>query len=150
MAKIVVSAERVVDAPPEAVYRYVADMREHHPHFLPPAFSDFQVESGGTGAGTITRFKVTAGGRTRDYRMKVDEPEPGRVLTESDTASSMVTTTTVTPRDGASLVQISTSWNGAGGIGGFFERRFAPKAMRAIYTDELERLDTYARDQHPA
>jgi uncharacterized protein YndB with AHSA1/START domain len=150
MAKIVVSAERVVDAPAEAVYRYVADMREHHPHFLPPAFSDFQVESGGTGAGTITRFKVTAGGRTRDYRMKVDEPEPGRVLTESDTASSMVTTTTVTPKDGASLVQISTSWNGAGGIGGFFERRFAPKAMRAIYTDELERLNAYARDQHPA
>jgi hypothetical protein len=150
MAKIVVSAERVVDAPAEAVYRYVADMREHHPHFLPPAFSDFQVESGGTGAGTITRFKVTAGGRTRDYRMQVDEPEPGRVLTESDTASSMVTTTTVTPKDGASLVQISTSWNGAGGIGGFFERRFAPKAMRAIYTDELERLNTYARAQHLA
>jgi uncharacterized protein YndB with AHSA1/START domain len=150
MAKIVVSAERVVDAPAEAVYRYVADMREHHPRFLPPAFSDFQVESGGTGAGTVTRFKVTAGGRTRDYRMKVDEPEPGRVLTESDTASSMVTTTTVTPRDGASLVQISTSWNGAGGIGGFFERRFAPKAMRAIYSDELERLNAYARDQRPA
>jgi hypothetical protein len=149
MAKIVVSAERVVDAPAEAVYGYVADMREHHPRFLPPAFSDFQVESGGTGAGTITRFKVTAGGRTRDYRMKVDEPEPGRVLTESDTASSMVTTTTVSPRDGASLVQISTSWNGAGGIGGFFERMFAPKAMRAIYTDELERLNAYARDQHP-
>jgi uncharacterized protein YndB with AHSA1/START domain len=149
MAKIVVSAERVVDAPAEAVYRYVADMREHHPHFLPPAFSDFQVESGGTGAGTITRFKVTAGGRTRDYRMQVDEPEPGRVLTESDTASSLVTTTTVTPQDGASLVQISTSWNGAGGIGGFFERRFAPKAMRAIYTDELERLNTYARNQPP-
>ena len=150
MAKIVVSAERVVDAPAEAVYRYVADMREHHPRFLPPAFADFEVESGGTGAGTITRFKVTAGGRTRDYRMKVDEPEPGRVLTESDTASSMVTTTTVSPRDGASLVQISTSWNGAGGIGGFFERMFAPKAMRAIYTDELERLNAYARDQHPA
>jgi uncharacterized protein YndB with AHSA1/START domain len=150
MAKIVVSAERVVDAPAEAVYRYVADMREHHPRFLPSAFSDFQVESGGIGAGTITRFKVTAGGRTRDYRMQVDEPEPGRVLTESDTASSLVTTTTVTPRDGASLVQISTSWNGAGGVGGFFERRFAPKAMRAIYTDELERLNAYARDQHPA
>ena len=150
MAKIVVSAERVVDAPAEAVYRYVADMREHHPRFLPPAFSDFQVESGGTGAGTITRFKVTAGGRTRDYRMQVDEPEPGRVLTESDTASSLVTTTTVTPKDGASVVRISTSWNGAGGIGGFFERRFAPKAMRAIYTDELERLNAYARDQHPA
>ena len=147
MAKIVVAAERLVDAPADAVYRYVADMRDHHPHYLPSAFSDFQVESGGVGAGTITRFKVTAGGRTREYRMRVDEPEPGRVLTESDTDSSLVTTTTVAPRDGASLVQISTSWNGAGGIGGFFERTFAPRAMRTLYADELDRLDAYAREQ---
>ena len=149
MAKIVVSAERTVEAPADAVYRYVSDMRDHHPHYLPPAFSDFQVESGGTGAGTVTRFKVTAGGRTREYRMRVDEPEPGRVLTESDTGSSLVTTTTVSPQGGASLVQISTSWNGAGGIGGFFEKMFAPRAMRAIYTDELEQLAAYAREQQP-
>jgi uncharacterized membrane protein len=149
MGKIVVSAERVVDAPADTVYRYVADMRDHHPRYLPPAFSDFRVESGGTGAGTITRFTVTAGGRTREYRMKVDEPEPGRVLTESDTGSSLVTTTTVSPRDSNSLVQIRTTWNGAGGIGGFFERRFAPRVMQAIYADELERLNAYAREQRP-
>ena len=57
------------------------------------------------GTGTITRFKVTTGGRTREYQMKVSEPEPGRVLTESDTGSSLVTTTTVAPRGGASLVR---------------------------------------------
>ena len=149
MARILVSAERTVDAPADAVYVYIADMREHHPRFLPPAFSDFRVESGGVGAGTITRFKVTAGGRTREYRMKVDEPEPGRVLTESDTGSSLVTTTTVSAQDGASLVQISTAWDGAGGIGGFFERMFAPRVMRGIYADELERLNAYAREQRP-
>jgi hypothetical protein len=147
MATILVSAERTVDAPADAVYGYIADMREHHPQFLPSAFSDFQVESGGVGEGTITRFTVTAGGRTRQYRMKVAEPEPGRVLTESDTGSSLVTTTTVTPQGGRSLVTISTTWQGAGGIGGFFERLFAPRAMRGIYTDELERLDSYARAQ---
>ncbi len=148
MATILVSAERTVDAPAAAVYGYIADMREHHPHFLPPAFSDFEVESGGVGAGTVTRFTVTAGGRTRQYRMKVAEPEPGRVLTESDTGSSLVTKTTVTPQGGSSLVQICTTWDGAGGIGGFFERLFAPRVMRGIYTDELERLDAYARE-HP-
>jgi len=141
MARIVISAERTVGAPADAVYRYVADMREHHLHFLPPAFSDFRVESGGVGAGTITRFKVTAGGRTR-------EPEPGQVLTESDTGSSLVTTTTVAPQDGASLVRISTAWDGAGGIGGLFERLFAPRVMRAIYADELERLNAYAREHY--
>jgi uncharacterized protein YndB with AHSA1/START domain len=150
MARIVVSAEGTVDAPAETVYRYIADMREHHPRFLPPAFSDFRVESGGVGAGTITLFKVAAGGRTREFRTKVAEPEPGRVLTESDTNSSSVTTFTVSPQGAASLVQISTSWDGAGGIAGVFERMFAPRVMRAIYADELKRLDAYAREHRSA
>ncbi len=150
MARILVSAEGTVDAPADTVYRYIADMREHHPHFLPPAFSDFRVESGGVGAGTVTRFKVTAGGRTREYQMRVAEPEPGRVLTESDTASSLVTTSTVSPRGDASLVRIATAWEGASGIGGLFERLFAPGVMRAIYVDELKRLDAYAREHRSA
>jgi hypothetical protein len=142
-----VSAEGLVNAPADAVYGYIADMREHHPHFLPDAFSDFNVESGGIGAGTITRFKVTAGGRTREYRMEVGEPEPGRVLTESDTGSSLVTTFTVEPRGDRSRVQISTTWEGAGGIGGFFERTFAPRVMKGIYAQEVAALDRYAREQ---
>jgi hypothetical protein len=79
MGVIQVAAERTVNAPAEAIYGYIRDMNVH-PKFLPPAFSDFQVESGGVGTGSVTRFKVTAGGRTRDYHMTVDEPEPGRVL----------------------------------------------------------------------
>ena len=149
MARILISVERAVEAPAETVYGYVADMRQH-PRFLPPAFSDFRVESGGVGAGTVTRFKMTAGGRTREYQMKVAEPEPGRVLTESDTNSSAVTTFTVSPQGGASLVQISTTWDGAPGIGGFFERMFAPRVMRGIYLDELNRLDAYAREHRSA
>jgi Polyketide cyclase / dehydrase and lipid transport len=147
MGTLHVSAERSVDAPPDTVYGYLANMREHHPHFLPPAYSDFQVESGGVGAGTITRFKLNAGGRTREYRMEVAEPEPGRVLTESDTNSSLVTRFTVSPEGAASCVAISTTWEGAGGIGGFFERMFAPRVMRALYADELQRLDAYAHER---
>ena len=150
MARIVVSAEGTVEAPADTVYRYIADMREHHPRFLPPAFSDFRVESGGVGAGTITRYKLTAGGRTREYRTKIAEPAPGRVLTESDTGSSAVTTFTVSPQGTASLVQISTAWDGAGGIGGLVERMFAPRVLRAIFTDELSRLDAYAREHRSA
>jgi Polyketide cyclase / dehydrase and lipid transport len=150
MAPISVSAERTVGAPAPEVYGYIADHREHHPHFLPPAFSDFQVESGGVGAGTIARFKLTAGGRTRQFRMQVAEPEPGRVLTESDTESTSVTTWTVTPEGNACRVQISTTWQGAGGVGGVFERLFAPRVLRGLYEDELSRLDAYAREHHGA
>jgi uncharacterized protein YndB with AHSA1/START domain len=149
MAKVEASAERTIDAPADAVYGYLADMNQH-PRFLPPAFSDFQVEEGGVGAGTVTSFMITAGGRKRAYRMRITEPAPGRTLVESDTNSSLVTTFNVEPQDSRSLVRISTSWDGAAGIGGFFERTFAPRALRRMFLDELERLNTYARDQQPS
>ncbi len=150
MATIHISAERTIEAPSEQVYALVADMREHHPRFLPPAFEGFEVESGGVGAGTVTRFTLKTGGRSRSYRMQIGEPEPGRILTESDTESSLVTTWTVEPAGAGSRVQIATTWEGAGGIGGFFERTFAPRVLRRLYDDELARLDEYARRQSRA
>ncbi|HWG01680.1 MAG TPA: SRPBCC family protein [Trebonia sp.] len=146
MAKVEGSAERVIDAPADEVYGYLADMHTHQ-RFLPPAYSDFQIEEGGVGEGTITRYKVTAGGRTRAYRMRVSEPAPGRTLVESDTDTSLVTTFTVEPRDGKCLVRIFSSWDGAPGIGGFFERAFAPRALNRLYLDELARLNAYATER---
>ena len=146
MAELQVAAERQIDAPAEHVYRVIADYHTHHPRFLPPAFSDFRVEQGGVGAGTVHSFRLTAGGRTRTYRMRVDEPEPGRVLTASDQLSSAVTTFTGTPEGSGCRVRIDTRWQGAGGVGGFFERLFAPRVLRRIYADELERLDRHVRD----
>ena len=145
MGTLHVSAERTIDGPPADVYRYISDYRAHHPRFLPPAFSGFRVEEGGVGAGTVHSFQMTAGGRSRSYRMRVDEPEPGRVLTESDLRSSLVTTFVVAPEAAGSRVRIETRWEGAGGVGGFFERLFAPRVIRRLYADELERLDRYAR-----
>ncbi len=141
MAAIQVVAGRSIDAPADAVYECLADFRRHA-HFLPPAFSAFEIESGGKGAGTLVRFTVTAGGRRRDYRMQVSEPEPW-VLVESDTGSSLVTTFRVMPCGARAQVTIMTTWRGSGGIGGIFERMFAPRVMRAIYRDELERLNAY-------
>jgi uncharacterized protein YndB with AHSA1/START domain len=149
MAKVEASAERTIDAPADAVYGYIADMHQHE-RFLPPEFSGFRVEEGGVGEGTVTTFTVTAGGRTRAYRMRVTEPVPGRTLVESDANSSLVTTYNVEPQGDKSLVHISTSWDGASGIGGFFERTFAPKAMHRIYLDALDRLNSYARDRQSA
>jgi carbon monoxide dehydrogenase subunit G len=143
MAKVQASAAGTVDAPADQVYGYIADMHVHQ-QILPPAFSGFQVEEGGIGAGTVTRFAITAGGRTREYHMRIAEPEPGRTLTESDTGSSLVTTYTVEPQGDKSLVRISTNWDGASGIGGFFERTFAPRALKSLYADALKRLNDYA------
>jgi hypothetical protein len=46
MGTLHVSAVRLIDAAPEQVYGYLADMREHHHRFLPPAFSDQQTATG--------------------------------------------------------------------------------------------------------
>ncbi|MEY2441800.1 MAG: hypothetical protein QOJ46_1226 [bacterium] len=149
MGTITVVQEGAVDAPAELTYRLIAD-DEHHAKFLPDGISDFEVVEGGVGAGTLHRFKVTAGGRVREYLMRVDEPQPGHVITETDQNSSLVTSFTVTPDGERCVVRIETRWNGAGGVGGFFERTFAPRVMRKMYADELARLDTYARSQAAA
>lgn len=147
MSLIHVAADGVVDAAPGQVYSYIADYREHHPRFLPPAFTELEIEAGGVGAGTIFNVCLSTGGRSRKYRMEVAEPEPGRVLTESDKNSSLVTSFTVEPEGSGSRVRIETGWEGAGGVGGFFERKFAPKVLKRLYADELQRLNAYAREQ---
>lgn len=79
--------------------------------------------------------------RIRDCLLEVTEPSDGE-LVEKDQNSSMVTTWRVTPGSGekTARVTVTTVWNGAGGIGGFFEKTFAPKGLARIYDDVLSRL----------
>jgi Polyketide cyclase / dehydrase and lipid transport len=145
MGTISVAKEGVIPASPATAYGYLADMHEHE-RFLPPAFSNFTVESGGVGAGSVVTFTITAGGRSRPYRMTVSEPAPG-TLVETDANSTLVTTFTVTAHGDDALVKIATTWQGAGGVGGFFERRFAPKVMEKLYADELERFAAFVLER---
>jgi hypothetical protein len=48
----------------------------------------------------------------------------------------------LTPAAGGerTLVSLTSRWEGAGGIGGLFERMFAPRALRQIYDEVLKRL----------
>jgi len=147
--QIIASAERHIDAPSRRVYHYIRDFREHHPRFLPPQFSDLQIETGGVGAGTVHSFTMTLGGRTTAYRVRVGEPEPGRVLIESDPSRRMLTTFTVdSDGGGGSRVRIETRWH-TNGVQGLFERLVAPRMLRHVYQAELALLDRYARDAVP-
>jgi hypothetical protein len=142
MSQVVVTAERVVRAPSGRVLAALADYAGTRPRLLPDQFSDYRVESGGQGAGTRVhwRFAATAK-RVRDQLLAVTQPDADS-LTESDTNSSMVTTWSVHPVDaGATTVRVRTTWDGAGGIGGFFERTFAPKGLSRVYDEVLDRLD---------
>lgn len=147
MSTIRVSAELTIAGPADQVYRILSNDREHHPRILPPAFSNFTVEKGGVGAGTVMRFSMTTAGRTRQARHRVEEPEPGRVLREIDLDRDLQTTFTVTPDGEGSRVRIDTAWTEEGPLG-FVMRLLAPRILRPIYRDELARLDRYAQE-HP-
>ena len=142
MSQVVATAERVVSAPAERVRSALADYADTRPRILPEQFRDYVVQSGGVGAGTRVHWRFAATSkRVREQVVEVTQPTEDTVV-ETDTASSIVTVWTVRPADAAtSTVSVRTTWNGAGGIGGFFERTFAPRGLRRIYLDMLGRLD---------
>ncbi len=146
--QIQVESERTIQAPRGRVHDIVADYAGERPRILPPAnYLDYKVLQGGRGAGTVVSYRLRAGGRERPYDVEVSEPSPGATLVERDRGSSLVTTWTLTPTlDGtATDVKLSTTWQGGGGVGGFFERTFAPKGLRRIYEDVLGRLAQRAK-----
>lgn len=145
MSTIRVSAESDIAAPADRVYRVLSNYRDHHPRILPPAFSNFVVEQGGVGAGTVMRFDMTTMGRTQSARHRVEEPEPGRVLREIDLDRDLETTFTVTPKGDGSTVRIDTVWN-EGGLMGQVMKVLAPRVLSPIYREELQNLDRYARE----
>jgi hypothetical protein len=142
MSQVVATAERVVRAPAEQVHAALADYAETRPRILPEEFSDYRVEAGGHGAGTRVHWRFAATSkRVREQDVEVSEPVEG-TLVETDSNSSMVTTWTIHRADGATTtVRVRTVWNGAGGIGGFFERTFAPRGLHRVYLAMLERLE---------
>ena len=143
MGQVVVRTERLIAANPQRARAFLADYRNNRPRILPPEyFEDYRVEQGGDGAGTVVSYRLRAGGRVRPYRMRVEEPAEGGLLAERDMESSLVTTWTLTPAESQehTLVRLTSRWEGAGGIGGIFERLFAPRALRRIYDEVLERL----------
>ncbi|HWE89765.1 MAG TPA: SRPBCC family protein [Pseudonocardiaceae bacterium] len=146
MAQVKATAERTVAAAPDRVRQALADYTATRPKLLTEHFSEYEVREGGTGAGTVVHWKLAATSkRVRDCLIHVSEAADG--LVEKDENSSMVTSWTVRPAgEAASTVSIETTWNGAGGVGGFFERTFAPLGLRRIYDGVLAKLDTIVTD----
>jgi hypothetical protein len=138
MARVVARASTQVEAAPDRVLAFLRDYRDGRQRILTDNYTAYRVEQGGKGEGTIYAYHFTAAGRERDYRLHVHEHAGN--LEESDQMSSFVSTWSVAPAPTGSTVTIESSWDGATGIGGFFEGVFAPRGLRRIYTRMLERL----------
>lgn len=142
MGHVHVETEKVINARPEVVYQYLADYRDKRPRILTPNFVDYAVKKGGRGNGTVVTYVLHAGRRERPYEMHVNEEGKANTLVERDAGSSLVTHWRVQPAadSTSSRVAVTTDWEGGSGVGGFFERTFAPMGMRKIYDTMLDRL----------
>lgn len=151
MAQVKAVANRTINTRAEVVMSAITDYMSTRPKLLTAHFSEYEVREGGTGAGTVVHWKFQATQkRVRDCLVTVTQPEGSDTVVETDANSSMVTTWTVRPDgDARSAVRIETTWNGAGGIAGFFERIFAPLGLRKIYAEMLSKLDKVITETTP-
>jgi len=150
----IIEASRRIDAPAETAYAIIANYHEHHPKILPPQFGAFEVLEGGIGEGTVIRFSMTIKGRKNFGTMHVSEPEPGRLLVESNPESGLVTESSVAPLSGSTCeVTFKTYGRRIRQVHRFMGRfvegslaRVYRSVLRPIYQDELQRLDQYAQE----
>ena len=140
------SASTLIQAPAQELYAIIADYHHGHPQILPkPPFVSLAVEQGGLGAGTVICVDMRVLGQLQTFRAVVTEPEPGRVLVETND-TGYVTTFTVEPRAGGqqAYVTIATEMNGRAGVLGILERWFVTRLMRPVYVKELAQLAAVA------
>ena len=143
MARVTASNTIVVEAPVEIVTTAIADYASVRPRIQPEQFSAYRLIEGGQGQGTVAAWHLQATKkRSRDVKMSVTVQEGAGhwTLLEQDANSSMTTTYTVREATAGSLVEMTTSWDGAGGVGGFFERTFAPGGLKRIQHELLSNL----------
>lgn len=139
MGQVSASSTVLINAEPEKVLAAVADYQSVRPKILSANYSGYQVLEGGQGAGTVATWKLQATKkRSREVKATVDVA--GHSVIEKDANSSMVTTWTVAPAGTGSTVTVKTAWQGATGIGGFFEKTFAPLGLRKIQDEVLANL----------
>ena len=139
MGQVSAASTILINVEPEATLAAVADYQKTRPKILSAQYSEYEVLQGGQGAGTVAKWKLQATeSRVRD--VQVDADVAGHTVIEKDANSSMVINWTVAPAGPGSSVTVKTTWTGAGGVKGFFEKTFAPLGLKRIQSQVLTNL----------
>lgn len=139
MGQVSASSTILVYAEPAEVLAAIADYEGVRPRILSPHYSDYQVVQGGQGRGTVAAWKLQAT-KSRSRQVRADVDVAGHTVIEKDANSSLITNWTVAPAGPGSSVTVKTTWTGAGGVKGFFEKTFAPLGLRKIHDEVLANL----------
>lgn len=139
MGLVSASSTVLIDAAPAEVLAAISDYDGTRRRVLSPHFSEYTVHAGGHGRGTVVSWRLQATkSRSRQVRAEVDVA--GHTVIEKDANSSLLTNWTVAPAGPGCSVTVKTTWDGAGGVPGFFERTFAPLGLRRIQDEVLANL----------
>ena len=139
MGQVSAASTILINVEPAATLAAVADYQNVRPKILSPALQRIPGAEGREGQGTVAKWKLQATkSRVRDVQADVDVA--GHTVIEKDANSSMVTNWTVAPAGPGSSVTVKTSWTGAGGVKGFFEKTFAPLGLKKIQAEVLSNL----------
>ncbi|OZC46747.1 polyketide cyclase [Rhodococcus sp. 15-649-1-2] len=144
MAQVSASSSITIAQAPEQVLAALVDYETVRPRILPEQYLDYTVVEGGQGNGTVAQWTLQATSK-RSRNVKATVAVDGSAIVERDANSSMVTTWTVAPSGAGSEVTTTTEWKGAGGIGGFFEKTFAPLGLKKIQAQTLANLEREVR-----
>lgn len=140
------SVSKLINASPKIVYSIIADYKDSHPKILPkPPFVSLVVEQGGFGAGTVARVQMKVMGKIQTFRTEVSEPEPGRVLVETND-TGYITTFTVDSRVNGknSFVTFTTEISNKSGLLKKIEFRLSKLLLIPVYQKELDNLERLA------
>ncbi len=144
MSVIHVEQSEFIPAAPERVYEILRDYENHHRHILPEQYySNFTIETGGLGAGTVGWVKVSAMGRTMPLHFRVSEPEPGRRMVETNLETGAETSFVLSPEESGTRLTIASDYQPAGGLSGFLDRKLAPGVLQKMLAAELHKLVVY-------
>jgi carbon monoxide dehydrogenase subunit G len=144
VAQVSASSSITIAQTPEQVLAALVDYETVRPRILPEQYLDYTVVEGGQGNGTVAQWTLQATSK-RSRNVKATVAVDGSTIVERDANSSMVTTWTVAPSGAGSEVTTTTEWKGAGGIGGFFEKTFAPLGLKKIQAQTLANLEREVR-----
>lgn len=139
MGQVTATVDSIIAAAPDEVLAALSDYVDVRPAILPENYSAYDVLENGVGDGTVATWRLQAT-KKRVRHVVADVAVADRTVMETDRNSTMVTTFTVAPDSEGSKVTVTTSWQGAGGIGGFFERTFAPVGLGRIHAELLANL----------
>jgi len=133
-----------IHTPSQTLYQFIADYKYGHPSILPEKhFSDFAVEKGGYGKDTVVCFRFTLAGNSRKMRVIVDEPIPGKLITETELETGILTSFLFEPvGDDMTILKITSEWKKEGFMG-LIEKIFVPIMMKKVFEKQFENI----RDQ---